>query len=70
MSKGNIMKDIRDILLQRDKKLIKFKVISEICESDNINDAEWVKDKLKEVSNEKSKEPPPPKTERSLLKLP
>jgi len=36
-----------------------FKVISEICESDNINDAEWVKE-----------EPPPPKTERSLIELP
>ena len=36
-----------------------FELISEICKSDNINDAEWVKDKLKEVSNEKSKEPTP-----------
>ena len=53
-----------------DKEKDIFELISEICESDNINDAEWVKDKLKEVSNEKSKEPPPPKTERSLLKLP
>ena len=36
-----------------------FELISEICGSDNINDAEWVKDKLKEVSNEKSKEATP-----------
>ena len=46
-----------------DKEKDIFELISEICESDNINDAEWVKDKLK-------KEPPPPKPQRTLLKLP
>ena len=40
-----------------------FELISEICESDNINDAEWGKSHLK-------KEPPPPKPQRKLIELP
>ena len=46
-----------------DKEKDIFELISEICESDNINDAEWVKAHLK-------KEPPPPNPQRNLLKLP
>ena len=42
-------------LIEEDRKKDVFSIISEICYSDKINDAEWVKDcltKAKESSNE------------------
>ena len=58
----------KEELTEMDKKLDDqkknvFELISEICESDKINDAEWVKKQLLKTA-------PPPKPERALMKLP